>query len=153
MTALAETPVLPPSDPADQQELAELATLIKDADGEATLVGPDSTPVRLPAAIYDALVQVIDAMLAGRAITLAPIAQRLTTQEAADLLGLSRPTVVKLLESGEIPFERPGRHRRVRLIDVLEYRDRRVAQRSHALDDMVRASEELGLYDDERPAG
>ena len=68
-------------------------------------------------------------------------------QEAADLLGVSRPTVVKLLESGEIPFEQPGRHRRVRLADVLAYRERASVERRAALDQMVEIADEADLYE------
>ena len=90
---------------------------------------------------------------AGRAITVAPLAQRLTTQEAADLLGASRPTLVKLLDQGEIPYERPGRHRRVLLVDVLDYQDRCRRVRAGALDELVARTEDLGLYDDASPEG
>ena len=89
--------------------------------------------------VFEVLRDVVDAMAQGQAVTIAPVHQRLTTQEAADLLGVSRPTVVKLLESGEIPFEQPGRHRRVRLADVLAYRERASVERRGALDRMVEA--------------
>lgn len=75
-----------------------------------------------------------------------PVHQRLTTQETADLLGVSRSTVVKLLEAGEIPFEQPGGHRQVRLADVLAYRDRASVERRAALDRMVEIADEVGLY-------
>ena len=55
--------------------------------------------------------------------------------------------VIKLLETGEIPFRKVGTHRRVRLVDVLEYRDRQDAIANAALDNMVRQAEEHGLYD------
>lgn len=71
----------------------------------------------------------------------------LSTSEAADIVGVSRPTLVRLLESGEIPFEQPGRHRRVRLADVLAYRERARRQRSAALDQMVADAEDARLYD------
>ncbi|MFE1781149.1 helix-turn-helix domain-containing protein [Streptomyces sp. NPDC059506] len=148
MTVLKDRPVLPPADPAEQQELAELAELLAGSFRNATLLAPDGTAVHLPPAVFDVLVQVIDAMRAGRAITVAPLAQRLTTQEAAELLGVSRPTLVKLLEDGEIPFEKPGRHRRVRLDDLLAYQAAQRVERKHALDELVRRSEELGLYED-----
>jgi excisionase family DNA binding protein len=81
----------------------------------------------------------------------APVDQSLTTQEAANFLGISRPTLVKLLESGEIPFERPGagRHRRVRLQDVVAYQERKRVQRRTALDELTREAADAGLYDSE----
>ena len=80
-------------------------------------------------------------------MTVAPHQVTLSTQEAADLLRVSRTTLVRLLESGAIPFEKPSRHRKVRLNDLLEYRRQ---QRSHAelaFADMVADTERLGLYD------
>jgi excisionase family DNA binding protein len=129
--------------------LDELASLFTEEPGDAAMVAPDGTLVHLPPAVYEVLSQVIAAMRAGRAITVAPLAQRLTTQEAADLLGVSRPTLIKLLEDGRIPFEQPGRHRRIRLDDLLAYRDRRRNERGKALDELVQQTEALGLYDDE----
>ena len=77
---------------------------------------------------------------------IAPVHRFLTTGEAADLLGISRPTFIKLLDSDEIPYERPGR-RRVRLVDVLEYRRRRSKQRRESLDLMVEIAESSGMYE------
>jgi len=86
-------------------------------------------------------------MAQGQAVKVVPVSQRLTTQEAADLLGVSRPAVVKLLGSGEIPFELPGRHRRVRLADVLAYRERASDERRVALDRMVEIADAADLYE------
>lgn len=77
----------------------------------------------------------------------APVHQRLTRQEVADLLGVSCPTLVKLLETGEIPFEQPGRHRRVRLADVLAYRERASLERRAALDRIVDIADEADMYE------
>lgn len=71
----------------------------------------------------------------------------LTTQEAADLLNISRPTVVRLLTDGEIPYTMRGRHRRVLLRDVLDYRERTRREQRQALDEMAAAGEEAGLYE------
>ncbi|MCH6468409.1 excisionase family DNA-binding protein [Sinomonas terrae] len=75
--------------------------------------------------------------------------QQLTTQQAADLLGISRPTLIKLLDKHEIPYEQPsgGRHRRLRLSDVLEYRERRRGERRSRLAEMTRQAAEDGLYE------
>jgi excisionase family DNA binding protein len=77
----------------------------------------------------------------------APHHLTLSTQEAADLLRISRTTLVRLLETGAIPFEKPSRHRKVRLDDLLEYRRRQRHQAELAFADMVADTERLGLYD------
>lgn len=103
--------------------------------GRYFLVGaaPDDR-VELPVEIYRVLRKVVDALQRGLAVTVAPVAQTLTTQQAADLLGVSRPTVVKLLDEGKIPFERAGTHRRILLRDLLGYRERRRAEQYAALE-------------------
>lgn len=138
--------VLPPQ---DLEAMLDLARFLDRHPEPAALVGPDGQTVPLPLEAFRVLVAVAAAMREGKAITVAPIDQLLTTQEAADFLGISRPTLVKLLESGRISFERPGaaRHRRVRLQDVLAYRDRRRAERRAALDALTYEAAEDGLYD------
>jgi excisionase family DNA binding protein len=115
-------------------------------------VGPDGTATELPVEVFDVLRQVVEVMAAGKAVTVAPHNLLLTTQEAADLLGVSRPTLVRLLERGDIAFTRPNRHRRVRLVDILEYQSRAAQDRASALAAIVAASEDLGLYDDQDEA-
>lgn len=141
---MTERTVLPPTEP-----LGQLSALLAGLTTEraTTLLGPDGERLVLPPEVFEVLRDVVAAMAQGQAVTIAPVHQRLTTQEAADLLGVSRPTVVKLLETGEIPFEQPGRHRRVRLADVLAYRDRASAERRSALDRMVEIADEADLYE------
>jgi excisionase family DNA binding protein len=79
--------------------------------------------VCLPEAGYAVLVDVVQAMQGGRTITVAPTSTRLTTQEAADLLGGSRPNLGEAARVRTHPYEQPGRHRRVRLANLLAYRD------------------------------
>jgi len=99
------------------------------------LVGPDpGEQVEIPAEIYRVLHQVIEAMSRGLAVTVAPQSQTMTTQQAAELLGVSRPTLIRLLETDRIPYERVGSHRRVLLRDVLAYRDQRRAEQYRALE-------------------
>ena len=89
--------------------------------------------VELPANVYLVLRQVVEAMRCGLAVTVAPQTQTLTTQQAADLLGISRPTLIRLLNEGRIPFERAGSHRRLLLRNVLSYRDQRREEQYRAL--------------------
>src|SRR5947207_2068814 len=92
---------------------------------EAALVSPDGGRSPLPASVFALLMQVVHELANGNAVTVVPIEAELTTQQAADLLNVSRPFFVKLLESGEIPFHSVGAHRRVATADVLAYRQRR----------------------------
>jgi excisionase family DNA binding protein len=111
------------------------------------LVAADGTSVDIPETMFAALVKVADAMRAGLAVTVAPHHLTMSTQEAADLLRISRTTLVRLLENGEIPFDKPSRHRKVRLADLLEYRERQRRRADDALADMVADSQRLGLYE------
>ena len=141
------TTVLPP---ADMEAMLDLSRFLASVAEPAALLGPDGQTVPLPMEAYRVLVKVVESMRAGKAITVAPLDQRLTTQEAADFLGISRPTLVKLLEQGEIAYERPaaGRHRRVRLSDVLDYQNRKRLERRAALDRMTADAAAAGLYED-----
>ncbi len=89
---------------------------------------------------------VIRALSEGKGVTVAPVNTTLTTQEAADLLGVSRPTFVKILDEGEVPYSRPGRHRRVLLADVLAYKEKRRSRRGRGLDELIQLTEDSGLY-------
>ncbi|OIQ78181.1 helix-turn-helix domain protein [mine drainage metagenome] len=111
------------------------------------LVAADGTEVVLPGQVYEILLQVVTAMHTGLAVTIAPHHLTLSTQEAADLLGVARTTLVRLLESGAIPFEKPNRHRKIKLVDLLEYRERQRSRAEEALADMVADTERLGLYE------
>jgi excisionase family DNA binding protein len=145
MTAIAERTVLPPEHPEGLSNV--LALLAPQQPGRATLIGPDGTRVELPGEVFEVLREVVAALSQGLAITVAPHQTVVSTGEAAQLLGVSRPTLVRLLESGEIPFDKPGRHRRVRLADLLAYQERSRRRRVAVLDQMVADSETAGLYD------
>lgn len=92
--------------------------------------------VELPHETYRVLRQVVEAMRHNLAVTVVPQTQALTTQQAADLLGVSRPTVVKLLDDGKLDYQRTGTHRRILLQDLLRYREQRRLAQYAALDAM-----------------
>ncbi|HEY7832450.1 MAG TPA: helix-turn-helix domain-containing protein [Ktedonobacterales bacterium] len=76
-----------------------------------------------------------------------PLNKELTTQEAADLLNVSRPFLIKLLEQGGVPFAKTGSHRRIRFSDLMAYKHRRDADRQRALARLTQMSQEVGLYE------
>ncbi|MEV6488041.1 helix-turn-helix domain-containing protein [Actinoplanes sp. NPDC051633] len=140
-----ERTVFPPEDLSDLNRLArELAG--PGGRAGARLIGPDGSELVLPDELHELLRLVVDSLSQGMAITLAPHNTMLTTQEAADLLGVSRPTLVRLLTEGFIPYTRRGRHRRLLLADVVDYQSRTRSERRSALDEMTADAEDMGLY-------
>lgn len=133
-------------DPADAEVMTRLSTEINEIyseHGEARLLGPDGEMIGIPASAFQALRLAVDAMSRGKTIVLAPQEEELTSQQAADLLRVSRPHLVKLLDDGEMPFHRVGTHRRIRLEDVLIYRGKRSRNRREKLDELSRISEDF----------
>lgn len=114
----------------------------------ATLVGPDGEAIELPAGIHALLVSVVENLKAGNGVSVIPLHAELTTVEAAQLLNVSRPHLIKQIDAGAITHHMVGTHRRLRLADVLAYRDQVDARAEAALDAMAAKAEELGLYDD-----
>lgn len=115
-------------------------------DVRPALVGADGARFELPEAMFAVLRQVAEALASGMGVTVAPMNAMLTTQEAADFLGIARPTLVRILERGEVPMVKPGRHRYVRLEDLVAYQAQRGEQTRSAVDELVRLSEEDDLY-------
>ncbi len=109
----------------------------------ARLVDPDGETTEIPESVFHALKLVVQSMAQGQTVTLVPHGKELTTQEAAGLLHVSRPHLIKLLDEGVIPHHKVGTHRRVRIEDVLAYRSKRDTTRREKLDELIRISEEL----------
>lgn len=112
---------------------------------QALLQSPDGDVLCIPTSVYKVLVAAVASMAQGNAVSIVPIHHELTTQRAAELLNVSRPHLVKLLETGEIPHHKTGSHRRIYFQDLMRYRDLRDAQRRNALDELTRKSAEYGL--------
>jgi excisionase family DNA binding protein len=135
------------AEPEETEDLVVLRDLIDEIyrqAGKALLIGPDAgeEPVEVPASAFDALKFVVGAMAQGQTIVLMPQGRVLTTQEAADLLHVSRPHLVKLCDEGKLPYERVGSHRRLTIEDVLAYREARADQRRASLRELTRISQE-----------
>jgi excisionase family DNA binding protein len=108
---------------------------------------PNGQSVQIPKTAVDGLIEMLEAVAAGDTATVVRTPREVTTQQAAEVLNVSRPTVVRLIDEGALPARKVGSHRRITLADLLAYRDQMVSQRRQALEDMVRDAEALGLYD------
>jgi len=138
-----ELTVLPPHD----MDVLAKAQAVLASDTPVVLSAASGVSVPLPDELRGLLATVVAAMSCGQAVTLAPLGQQLTTQKAADLLGISRPTLIKLLDGGRIPYQKPGHHRRIRLSDLLAYQAARRDQQRQTLRALAQEAQELGLYD------
>ena len=99
----------------------------------------------IPASAIPLLAEMLSVMAEGQAVTVVPVQAELTTQQAAEVLGVSRPFLIKLLDGGEIPHRLVGTHRRVLLNDVLEYRRQTDRNRETSLEELAAEAQKLGL--------
>lgn len=99
----------------------------------------------VPFSAIKLFLEILTQMAEGNAITLIPIHAELTTQEAANLLNVSRPFLIKLLEEGRIPFHKTGTHRRIRFVDLLHFKEQSDKISQKALDELVEQAQELDM--------
>lgn len=144
----------PPSPTAEEIALAResgraLSTWLQTrADPQQIALADDqgaAPPVRVPASALRLLVEILTEIGAGNAVRIVPTRAELTTEAAADLLSVSHPFLLQLLERGDLPFPRVGRHRRLCYQDVLAYQARIDAARHQALDALVEQAQALGM--------
>ncbi len=132
----------------EESELALIeAALVRSKGSTAQMVGSDGARFEMPQKLAEALRVIVEHLRAGNGVSVSSVQAELTTTEAAQLLGVSRPHVVKLLKAENMSYRLVGTHRRIRLVDVLNYRDRQDKQARRALDELTRQAEELDLYD------
>ncbi len=103
--------------------------------------------IKIPLSALKLLGEVLKTMSKGVPFSIVPIATEVTTQKAAEILGCSRPHIVKLLEDGVLPYVKVGKHRRIKFDDILKYRSQMKSAQKRNLIEIMRADEELGLYD------
>jgi excisionase family DNA binding protein len=127
----------------DQDRLAVARLREMLSAGSPRLVGPGGETIPLPEPAYRVLVRAIDMLNAGRAVVLYPYDTMLTTQEAAELLHVSRQYLITLLEKGQIPYEVVGTHRRIRITDLLRFKAERDRKRKAILRTMTRENADL----------
>ena len=128
---------------SEQEALKEISDAL--ASERPGIVGADGECVAMPEALVQVLREAAAGLLTGRAVSVQTVGQQLTTQQAADLLNVSRPYLIKLLEEGSLPFTMVGTHRRIPLDAVLAYDADRSARRREYFREMARLNQELGL--------
>ncbi|MBD3618503.1 MAG: helix-turn-helix domain-containing protein [Chromatiales bacterium] len=124
-------------------ELSKLLANMPEAD--RARVQLDGIELILPRDALALLRDILTEMAQGNAVTLVPRHAELTTQEAANLLNVSRPHLIKLLEEGQIPFTRTGTHRRIRYEDLIAYKAERDRQSKEAMEELARQAQELDM--------
>lgn len=107
--------------------------------------GNSCEAVMVPTVALQLFIEMLAQMAQGNIVTIFPIHAELTTQEAADLLNVSRPFLVKQIEAGEIPFRKIGKHRRIKFQDLMDYKERMDSMRNQSLDELVAQAQELNM--------
>ncbi len=144
-------PIIPTEDEIklSRESSRLLAPLIQDRAStiQVKIVKEDGNEqdVVIPATTFHLLVDILSQMAQGNAVSIVPIHAELTTQEAADIINVSRPFLIKLIESQEIPCRKVGRHRRIRFTDLVEYKQKTDSQRTKALDELAAQAQELNM--------
>ena len=103
--------------------------------------------IRIPYSALQLLAKILKETSQGKPVSIVPIATEVTTQAAAEMLGCSRPHIVKLLESGKIKFTKIGKHRRIKYEDIIEYKKDLKAKQEQLISKIMSTDEKTGLYD------
>lgn len=148
------TPVAAPPDQRAEVEalfrgLDTMAHPPKKRAPKCKLVGPKGETLAIPESVFYVLERVAEVMARGDSITVVPVGQQLTTQQAADLLNVSRQYLVRLLDEKRIPFTKTGKHRRLRIEDVLSFKENHDWNRRAGMRELSQLTQEFGGYDAE----
>jgi excisionase family DNA binding protein len=127
------------------RESSQKLSRFTDHDLDVQITGTKEV-VTLPVEALRLIVDLLAQLAQGNAVTLVPYHAEMTTQQAAEFLGVSRPFIVKQLESGQIPFRKVGTHRRILFEELLKYKQNMQANRLKALDELSGLDQELGLH-------
>lgn len=126
--------------------LASMLSELKEENPEIE-IEETKEKLRIPLTALKLLAKILKETSLGRPVSIVPVATELTTQAAAELIGCSRPHIVKLLESGQIKFTKVGKHRRIRYEDLLTYKKAMKIKQERLLGKMMEMDEKSGLYD------
>jgi excisionase family DNA binding protein len=132
---------------SERPALNKIKGVLNNSKGVPRLVGPDGDFIELPQSVFQVLKQIIYYMMRGRAVFIVPDNKTLTTQQAAEILQVSRPYLIKLLDKKKLPYSMVGTHRRIRFSDLMTYKSKHEADQEKGIDEIAQMSQDLGLYD------
>ncbi|MCX3263736.1 helix-turn-helix domain-containing protein [Pedobacter agri] len=132
-----------------RQSYPAVLSILSHINGEETEIEIEESKerIKIPSRALEFLSDILKAMSEGKPISIVPIATEVTTQKAAEILGCSRPYLIKLLEEGLIQFVKVGKHRRIKFEDVVSYKEKMKKDQKQNLIDIMTFDEENGLYD------
>jgi excisionase family DNA binding protein len=136
------------SQESEAQDVRQLDALLRVSEScELIISGANGEHVAVPPSVRALLTRLVHELAQGKVVAVIPFDTELTTQEAADMLNVSRPYLIKLLERGDIPYRSVGLHRRVRMDDLLRYDEEHHRRMRAAIEEMAREAQELGIYE------
>ena len=138
--------VVQPKNRDELNEIVELLSKISNLD-QFVMLKSDGQEVKIPSSVSRVLYEIISIMSKGGAMTIIPMEKELTTQQAADILNVSRPFLIKLLENGQISFHKVGTHRKIYMKDLMDFKENLNINRSNKISEIITLSQEYGLYD------
>lgn len=132
-----------------QESYFVLSSVLRNIEEGDTEIEIEETKERLkiPYKALKFLGEILKAMSEGKPVSIVPVATEVTTQKAAEILGCSRPHIVKLLEDGKINYTKVGKHRRILFEDLLKYKKEMKSEQKKHIIDIMSFDEEIGLYD------
>lgn len=147
--------MIPVAAPEDEREsVAALMELLKHVVPKQSqpaaykIVSPSGEVTELPESVFLLLERIIEVLARGDELTVVPVGKELTTQQAANILNVSRQYLVRVLDDGRIPYRKTGTHRRIRMEDLLAYKRQRDRDRMASLDDLSQISQDFGGYEE-----
>jgi excisionase family DNA binding protein len=132
----------------EKELIDQLEQILSRESAQPKLVGSNGEEILIPESVYSILRQIVHAMASGQAFSVELHNPELTTQEAAELLKVSRPFFIKLLKEGAIPYIEVGKHRRVLFQDVITYKEQRQVKRRQGMKELSQFLQEEGFYDE-----
>jgi len=132
----------------ETEAIKKLQQILSIESPQVKLVASNGEEILIPESVYNLLGQIVRAMASGQAVSIVTHNRELTVHQAADLLNVSRAFIVKLLDEGAIPYIEVGSRRRILFQDLMTYKQQRKVQRRQLLDELIKMTEEAGLYEE-----